>query len=396
MSFTHIVPGFLANGISCGIKTDGRKDLSLIVSTVPARVAGVFTKNAFKAAPVLIDMERIQLGCASAILTNSGNANAANGLQGYRDALSASRMLSRKLAMDDSLVLLASTGVIGNRLPVAKIRAGLGDLVSGLKDTGLGDAEEAIMTTDRFPKMAIRKCRVNSREITVFGMAKGAGMIEPNMATMLAFFLTDVSIGTGVLNRIFQDVISRTFNAVSVDGCMSTNDTALILANGAAGNRQLKKSDRDLSRFRDTLGEVAGELAKAMVRDGEGATKVLDITVEAARTCREAKDIAYAIARSNLVKTAFYGKDPNWGRIIAAAGSVGFPLPVEKVVLQFQGRRIFAGGRGIRIPAKILKSIMDLDEIRVTLHLGMGSQSWRVLASDLTHEYVSLNAHYHT
>jgi glutamate N-acetyltransferase/amino-acid N-acetyltransferase len=386
----------MANGISAGIKSDGKRDLSLIVSAIPARAAGVFTTNSFKAAPVVIDMGRIKSGYAQAILTNSGNANAATGLQGYRDALLIGRKVARSLNMDEDLVLVASTGVIGQRLPVRSIIDGMEDLVRGLRGDGLQAAEEAIMTTDWFPKMASRRCRIDGRVVTVFGMAKGAGMIEPNMATMLAFFLTDADIDTPSLKRVFREVIDQTFNAISVDGCMSTNDTALILANGVAGNRTLKASSQGINIFKHILYEVAAELARSMVRDGEGATKVIDIRVEKARTRQEAAKVAYAIARSNLVKTAFYGGDPNWGRIISAAGSVGIALPVDKVVLRLEGKRVFGGGKGIKVPREVLKAIMTRDEISLTLQLGMGSQCWRVLASDLTHEYVNINAHYHT
>jgi len=338
---TYFVPGFLANGIHAGIKEDRKKDLSLIYSTVPAKAAAVFTTNVFKAAPVLLDMERIKSGCAQAILTNSGNANAGTGPEGYDDARATSAALSKRLNIQDDLVLVASTGVIGHRLPVKKIESGLDRLIKGLKPEGVSDAEEAIMTTDRFPKIAIRKCRIGAREITLCGMAKGAGMIEPHMATMLAYVMTDAHVDGAALDRIFRKAVDQSFNAVSVDGCMSTNDTAIILANGTAGNPVITSRSKSLPVFQEMLVGVLSELSQAMVRDGEGATKMIRIDVQGARTFRDARKIAYAIANSNLFKTACFGQDPNWGRIIAAAGSAGIPLPVDAVDVYFEETAVF-------------------------------------------------------
>ncbi|MBA4423911.1 MAG: ornithine acetyltransferase, partial [Syntrophus sp. (in: bacteria)] len=233
---TYRVPGFLANGIHTGIKTNDCRDLALIFSTRPATAAGVFTTNCFKAAPVLLDMERIRTGIAQAVVANSGIANAATGPEGFADALAVSRAVSRELGIADDLVLVASTGVIGHRLPLPKIEAGMRGLVAGLNDDGIPDAEAGIMTTDRFPKIASRKGVIGQQEITLCGIAKGAGMIEPHMATMLAFIITDAAIGHEALKSVFRQSVDSSFNAISVDGCMSTNDTALILANGFAGN----------------------------------------------------------------------------------------------------------------------------------------------------------------
>jgi glutamate N-acetyltransferase/amino-acid N-acetyltransferase len=393
---TYFVPGFLANGIHAGIKEDRKKDISLIYSTVPARAAAVFTTNVFKAAPVLLDMERIRSGCAQAILTNSGNANAGTGPEGYDDARATSTALSKRLNIQDDLVLVASTGVIGHRLPVKKIESGLDRLIKGLKPEGVSDAEEAIMTTDRFPKIAIRKGRIGAREITLCGMAKGAGMIEPHMATMLAYVMTDAHIDGASLDRIFRKAVDQSFNAVSVDGCMSTNDTAIILANGVAGNPLIVSRSKSLPVFRDMLVSVLSELSLAMVRDGEGATKVIRIEVQGARTRRDAQKIAYAIANSNLFKTACFGQDPNWGRIIAAAGSTGIPLQVDAVDVYFDDTAVFKQGRGLSGDMKKLQQMMAQDELRVRLQLGMGAKSFCLYTSDLTYEYVRINAHYCT
>ncbi len=225
------------------------------------------------------------------------------------------------------LVLVASTGVIGHRLPCGRSKPEVKKLVAGLHAGGIPDAEAGIMTTDRFPKIACRKGRIGAKEVTLCGIAKGAGMIQPNMATMLAFIMTDAAIARDALDRIFRRSIAGSFNAISVDGCMSTNDTAVILANGLAGNPEIKRGSRYLGRFGELLSDLLSELARALVRDGEGATKVIEITVTEAKTRRDAQRIAYAVANSNLVKTAFFGEDPNWGRIISAAGSVGHRSP---------------------------------------------------------------------
>ncbi len=390
------VPGFLANGIHAGIKTNGDRDLSMLFSSRPAKAAGVFTTNGFKAAPVLVDMERIRSGIAQAVIVNSGNANAATGPEGFADALSVSLAASKELGIADELVLVASTGVIGHRLPLHNIETGMKGLVEGLHADGIPDAEAGIMTTDRFPKIAYRKGEIGRQEVTICGIAKGAGMIEPHMATMLAFIMTDAAIGNEALDTVFRQSVERSFNSVTVDGCMSTNDTALILANGVAGNREITKRSGSLDRFREMLSPLLGELARGLVRDGEGATKVIEITVEEAKTLDAARRVAYAVANSNLVKTAFFGGDPNWGRIISAAGSVGIDLPVDRVRLFFEGLPVFAGGKGSLDHSEKLAEIMKQADIRVRIALGMGRRSWTVCTSDLSFDYVKINAHYHT
>ena len=390
------IPGFMANGIHAGIKENGIKDLALIYSNVPARASGVFTTNCFKAAPVLLDETRLKYGVAQAVMINSGNANAATGQAGYQDAVAMSGSIASKLNINDELVLVASTGIIGRRLPIKKITSGTKRLVEGLHPNGLPEAAEAIMTTDKFPKMAFRKRVIGSKEIRVCGIAKGAGMIEPHMGTMLAFIITDAYIGYKTMKAVFKQAVDKTFNAVTVDGCMSTNDTAIILANGAAGNKELKGMSRNLSIFKEMLFGVTSDLSQAMVRDGEGATKVIEIFVDEAKSLEEAKKVAYAIANSNLVKTAFYGCDPNWGRIISAAGSAGVHFQVDDVKLHFEEIPVFANGCGIYGNKRKLSEIMSRENIRVLLKLGMGDKSYRVYTSDLSFEYIKINAHYHT
>lgn len=389
------VPGFLGSSVASGIKNAGGKDLALIFSEVPARAAGVFTTNRFKAAPVLLDMTRISKGRSQAVVINSGNANAATGDEGYRDAAAMSLAVSERLGIEDGLVLVASTGIIGERLPLEKITRSVGPLVEGLTPDGISVVAEGIMTTDRFPKMESRRCSVGGKEITVCGVAKGAGMIEPKMATMLSFILTDAAIDQAALDHLFKESADRSFNSISVDGCMSTNDTAVILANGVAGNASLGERLPDCTRFREALFDVMESLARAIVRDGEGATKVIEIVVEGAQTTHDAQTIAYAVARSNLVKTAFFGEDPNWGRIISAAGSTGILFSPDALELSIDEVPLFRGGRGI--PGKeAAEEVMKRDSIQVLVRLGMGEASFRVFASDLSHEYVDINALYHS
>jgi glutamate N-acetyltransferase/amino-acid N-acetyltransferase len=328
------------------------------------------------------------------VIVNSGNANAATGKDGCRIARAMSRAVSKSLKIDDELVYVASTGVIGNPLPMDKVLEGVPRLVRELSETGIYAAEEGIMTTDRFPKIEFGKFRIGSGEISVCGIAKGAGMIEPHMATLLSFVLTDLEIDIESLRKVFRSSIDESFNSISVDGCMSTNDTALILANGAAGNKA--PGPAGLRKFRECLTEVLSGLALAMVRDGEGATKVVKITVEDAATRADAKKIAYKVAGSNLVKTAFFGQDPNWGRIISAAGAAGIKLPADSVEVVIGSVPVFRKGRPIGKDADKLLTIIATDSFEVKVKVGMGKASFSMHTSDLTYDYVKLNAHYHT
>ena len=386
------VPGFLGNGVAAGIKGGEDRDLSLIFSEVPARAVGVFTTNRFKAAPVVLDMERIKKGLAQAIIVNSGNANAATGKEGDKDAATMSRAVSEALSIEDELVLVASTGIIGEKLPIEKIVRSIKPLVEGLSTDGIPAVAKGIITTDRFLKIECRKCSVAGKEITICGIAKGAGMIEPNMATMLSFIMTDADIDHACLAGVFKESVDRSFNAITVDGCMSTNDTAIMLANGVAGNGLISEASGNLMEFRGALFDAMDSLARSIVKDGEGATKLIEIVVEGARVVDDAKKIAYAIANSNLVKTAFFGEDPNWGRIISAAGSTGIPFSTDSLELYIEDVPLFVNGRGIS--GEKAAGIMKLDNIRVLVRLGMGKETFRVYASDLSHEYVDINALY--
>lgn len=390
------VRGFKASGISAGIKLNGQPDLGLVCSVRPAVADGVFTRNSFRAAPVLISQDKLRAGKAQALIVNSGNANACTGERGMSDALAMARGCARELNIDEGLVLVASTGVIGHPLPMERILGHLKKLVAELSPHGMMDFEKSIMTTDRWPKISLRQTVVGGKEVTFCGMAKGAGMIQPQMATMLAFVMTDLKVEHPALKKAFRYAVDRTFNAITVDGCMSTNDTAIIMANGMAENKPPALDSADFHRIRETLVDLMGELAREIVRDGEGATKVLNIRVEGAATLREAKDVAYAVGNASLVKAAFFGQDPNWGRIVSAVGSLGLPLEVEKVELYLEDTLIFAHGTGQVAEEKRLKEIMASPEVKITVRLGRGKKDWQIFASDLTFDYVRINSHYRT
>jgi len=305
-----------------------------------------------------------------------------------------SRAVSEALGIEDELVLIASTGIIGERLPIEKISRSIGSLVGGLSVDGIPFAAEGIITTDRFPKIERQKCSAGGKDVTIYGIAKGAGMIEPNMATMLSFILTDIDIDQACLAALFRESAGRSFNAITVDGCMSTNDTAIILANGFAGNSPINETSNGFTGFREALFDVMESLARSIVKDGEGATKLIEIVVEEAKLAADAKKIAYAIANSNLVKTAFFGEDPNWGRIISAAGSTGVPFSPDSLELYIEDVPLFINGEGVS--GDQAARIMKMDNIRVLVRLGMGKETFRVYTSDLSHEYVDINALYHS
>lgn len=312
------------------------------------------------------------------------------------DALAVSAAAAKQLKIPEEHLLICSTGVIGRRLPVRKIEAGIGKLVKGLNESGIEDAEAAMMTTDKFPKISIRKGIVGAKDITICGIAKGAGMIEPNMATLLTYVMTDALIDAKALNTVFHQVIDSTFNAVSVDGCMSTNDTAIILANGLAGNNPLERAQARLQRFREMLTDVMADLSAAVVKDGEGATKFITVVVEGAKSKSDARRVAYSIANSNLVKTAFFGEDPNWGRILSAVGASGILLEKEKVSLSIGNMTVFAQDAPANIAPARLKEIFQGGSIEVRVSLGGGDKSYTVYTSDLSHDYVKINADYTT
>lgn len=389
------IKGFQFSAVEAAIKTQGRKDLALIFSEVPAQAVAVFTTNAVKAAPVLLSAERIKSGQAQALVVNSGNANACTGEQGMRAARETSRQVAESLGIPDEAVQVCSTGVIGVQLPMDRVRAATPALVDGLASGTLDDVAEAIMTTDTFPKMEARSGQAGGVSYTVAGIAKGAGMIMPNMATMLSFIITDAAVQASALDKSFRRAVETSFNAITVDGDTSTNDTCLALANGMAKNPSIVAGTPEAQEFETLLQEVLLSLARQIVKDGEGATKFVEIRVTGARSDADAKRAAMAIANSSLVKTAFFGQDANWGRIFAAVGYSGAEVDQSLLSLSFDSvcmakNGVFAGGDAEARGTEILKK----REFTVCVGLGLGDGSATVYTSDLSHEYVSINADY--
>lgn len=389
--------GFQFSAVEAAIKKPGRKDLALIWSEVPATAAAVFTTNAVKAAPVQLSMERIACGQAQALVVNSGNANACTGSQGLADARETTKILAEALQIDEQLVQVCSTGVIGVALPMERIRAALPKLAAERGNATLDELAAAIMTTDTFPKTTVRQGTANGQDYTVAGTAKGAGMIMPNMATMLAYVLTDAAVEPNVLQSLFRRAVERSFNAITVDGDTSTNDTCLMMANGAAGNQPIMADTPAAAAFAALLDEVLLDLAKQIVKDGEGATKFVEIRLRGAANDADAKRAAMAVANSSLVKTAFFGQDANWGRIFAAVGYSGAQVDPDRLALWFDDvcmarHGVFAGGDAEQQGSAVLKQ----KELCVTVDLGLGTGQATVYTSDLSHEYVSINADYRT
>ncbi len=389
------VPGFLFSGISAGIKKDGRRDLGLICSEVPARVAGLFTTNAVKAAPVQLDMKRIKGGQCQAIVVNSGNANACTGMEGVRHAQTVSRWIARGLKIGESLVLVSSTGVIGNPLPVNKIGEKVPELIRSLSPDGFMKTVEAIMTTDTFPKVEVATCRIKGEPVKLCGMVKGAGMIRPDLATMLSFLVTNAKIETPLLQRMLERAAETSFNRITIDGETSTNDTVLLLANGKAGHLSLRRMDRDGEIFQSMLSEVCQNLSQSLVKDGEGATKFIEIEVRGARNLEDAKRAAYAIAHSPLVKTAFFGEDANWGRILCALGHSGARINPNRIDLFFDKAPIVRDGMGVGGRSEGRASqVIKKKSFKVTVDLHQGKSPFSVLTTDLSLDYVKINGSY--
>jgi glutamate N-acetyltransferase/amino-acid N-acetyltransferase len=374
------VKGFLFSGIAAGIKKNGKKDLGLIYSEVPAQVAGLFTTNAVKAAPVLLDRARLKRGLCQAVVMNSGNANACTGSRGLADAKRMTSCVAKQLRIDEGLVFSSSTGVIGSPLPINKIEAGIPELVDRLSPDGWMSAVEAIMTTDTFPKVEVATCRIKGKQVKLCGMVKGAGMIRPNLATMLSFLVTDAHIKTPLLQRMLEKVAETSYNRITVDGETSTNDTVLLLANGKAGHPCLNRMDREGEAFQSMLSNVSRSLAAGVVKDGEGATKFVEILVRGARNMKDAKQAAYAIAHSPLVKTAFFGEDANWGRILCALGYSGVRPDPDKIDLFFDKAPIVKKGMGVGSPLEEKAGqILKNKSFTVTVDLHQGKSEFSVL-----------------
>ncbi|MGH7411986.1 MAG: bifunctional glutamate N-acetyltransferase/amino-acid acetyltransferase ArgJ [Candidatus Methylomirabilis sp.] len=383
-----------ASGVFCGIKR-AKPDLALIVSDRPATVAGVTTVNRVKAAPVLLCERHLRFGRFSAVVVNSGNANACTGTQGARDAATMRDQLSRLLGRPPREIFVASTGVIGKRLPISKIVSGIREAFPLLSAKGGEAAARAIMTTDTSPKEAAVEFELGGKRVVIGGMAKGSGMIAPNLATTLCFVATDAQASASLLRRMLRRAVKDTFNAITVDGCMSTNDTLLLFANGASRAPQLRAADRSLAVFEEALHRVLSRLARMITKDGEGATKLIRVEVKGSATATDARMAAAAVANSPLVKTAFFGEDCNWGRIMAALGASGARFDPLHVDISLDGIAVVRGGVGLgEVKERRAETRMRRSEFTLTINLHAGEGESAVLTTDLTHEYVRINAGY--
>lgn len=393
----YVPEGFLFATTRAGIKYPDREDMGLIFCPQKALATGVFTKNLVKAAPVLDGVKKLRRPRKiAAVLVNSGCANACTGEKGMADMKRITTSLGRLLQVPETSIIMSSTGVIGQRLPVDRMLRALKELVGSIGSASPEEFARAIMTTDSFPKLASQEVFLSTKRGSVLGIAKGAGMISPNMATMLAYILTDITIEPSVMKKVLRDAVDETFNSITVDNDMSTNDTVLLLSSSGAGNSPLSESSQGFRRFQKVLYEVMDSLAGMIVRDGEGATRTMKVIVNGARTIQEAKKAARAVAGSLLVKTALYGADPNWGRIMAALGASGIRFKQERVTINLNGVKVVNSGVGTGREDEAKKEIENSKEVLIEIKLHEGSARARVLGCDLTEDYVKLNAHYTT
>ena len=395
------VKGFKAAGITAGLKKSGKKDLALIYSEYKAVSAAVFTKNLVKAAPILVDMENIKSENTQAIIVNSGNANACTGEDGYKNAKKMTEIIAEKLNLHPTEVLVESTGIIGVQMDMEKVASGLEKIVPELSEEGGHNAGEAIMTTDTFPKNLAVKIEIGGKEVTIAGIAKGSGMIHPDMATMLAFLVTDISIDKKLLQKVFSKSTDDSYNMVSVDGDTSTNDMAGILANGAAGNTKITdENSEEFKIFKEALNFVNKELAKSIAKDGEGATKLIEVTTKNARTMEDAKKVSKSVITSSLFKAAVFGSDANWGRILCAVGYSGAELIVDKIEIFIKGEdkiiQVAKNGMGIDFGEEEVEKILKEEKVGVIVNLNDGNYDATAWGCDLTYDYVKINADYRT
>ncbi len=378
--------GFEAAGIHCGIKKPGILDLALVVSTVTGPIAGVFTKNRVVAAPVILDRRHLRQRRGRAIIVNSGNANACTGAKGLQAAVAMATAVSKSLAIPVNQVFVGSTGVIGRVLPIDRVQAGIPTLIAKLSRTGGRQAAQAILTTDLRPKTVVVQDRIGGRVVTIGGMAKGSGMIHPNMATMLGYLTTDAAIAPAA---------DQSFNCITVDGDTSTNDTVLCLANGLAKNATIQSGSKHYRQFEQLLTEASQALALAICRDGEGVTKVVKIAVGGAKTVAAAKRVASTIATSNLVKTALFGEDANWGRVMGALGRSGVPINPDRVTVRFDKVVMVKRGMGTGLAAeRKIAQVFKQKEFTISVDLGQGQAAAHMWTTDLSYDYVRINASY--
>ncbi|MBM4300986.1 MAG: bifunctional glutamate N-acetyltransferase/amino-acid acetyltransferase ArgJ [Deltaproteobacteria bacterium] len=390
-----IVPGFKFSATAAAIKKPGVLDLALMVADTPAAAAGVFTTNRVKAAPVLLTKDRLRAGQAQAVLVNAGNANACNGPDGLAAARDTCRAAAQLLNIPERLVLPSSTGVIGAPLPGDRITQALPNLVAGLAPEGLPQAARAIMTTDTRPKTSLVKGMIDGREFTLAGIAKGSGMIHPDLATLLVFLFTDAAASPKILTKLLFQALPKSFNRITVDGDTSTNDTILLLAGGRAGNAVISEAGAPMSALGEAVNRVMGDLARQVVADGEGARHIYRIMVEGAATPAEAKKAALTVAASPLVKTAMAGEDVNWGRIMAALGRAGARFDPERVSITFGSQPVVQNGRGLGPMAEAAaQQVIKSGFFTVTIHLNQGNYTDYYDTCDLTEDYIRINADY--
>ncbi len=392
------VRGFRAAGIHTGIKPSGEPDLALLASDRPAVVAGVFTTSRFPSAPVVVTRRRVRRGLARAVIANSGVSNVANGEAGLRDAREMTRLAARALGVRAGEVLVASTGVIGRPLPMPEIRAGVPEVARALRPGGWRAAARAILTTDTRLKLVEQSSARGAAGWGIVGIAKGSGMVMPNMATMLAFIATDLAVEPTFLRETLRDATAETFNAFSIDGEMSTSDTLLVLANGAAGGRPVGRRSARARDFRRRLGSVCQELVEKLAADGEGVTRLADVIVTGASSDAAARRVARSIGNSLLVKTALFGADPNWGRVVQAIGAAGVPVRPREVGIRIAGVQLLRAGEqvgGERALARAARAVRRR-RIAIEVSLGRGRGRARLLTTDLSYEYVRINAEYTT
>ena len=388
--------GFTAAGVKAGIKKSGNLDVAVIYTKTQAVVAGTFTQNKVAAAPVYVSKEVVATGTAHAIVANAGCANACTGQQGLDDAHKMAQIAADELGVNADDVIVGSTGVIGVNLPMDKLEAGIKDAVANLSADGSDNAGRAIITTDTHSKSVTCEFELSGKTVRMGAIAKGSGMIRPNMATMLCYITTDIAIDQALLQKAVSGCVEKSFNMISVDGDMSTNDMVIVLANGEANNAKITEKNADYQIFFDKLMMLCTELAKQIAADGEGASKFLTINVKGAKSFADAKTVGMAIANSPLVKTAFFGEDPNWGRVICAVGYSGADMVPEKTVVKFGGITIFANGTGATYDEKALAHVMKEKDIVIDIELNMGQEDATVWSCDLSYEYVKINGEYHT
>ncbi|MBA5873038.1 MAG: bifunctional glutamate N-acetyltransferase/amino-acid acetyltransferase ArgJ [Nitrospira sp. CR1.2] len=389
--------GFRAAGVYSGIKKKKKQqlDLALVVSDCEGPVAGVFTTNQIVAAPVILDRLHLKQGVGRAFFINSGNANACTGPEGMEAAEAMAQLAATALSCAPHTIFVGSTGVIGQPLPMAHIRNALPALAARVTRRGGADAAAAIMTTDLKPKQVAVRAHIGGNTVTIGGMAKGSGMIHPNMATMLGYVTTDAAIGQRALQSALKQAVDQSFNCITVDGDTSTNDTVLCLANGMAGNRPIKPGSADFTRFCAMLETVCRTLALKICWDGEGVTKVVRVEVTGAASTKAAKQIAQTVATSNLVKTALFGGDANWGRVMAALGRAGVPIDPSRISLQFGGIPMVRKGLGLgRAAERQLTKVFRAKEFTILIDLAQGMARAHMWTTDLSYEYVRINASY--